>query len=156
MAVGLGMDEGEWKELRHQMDNSFWVMRIIGYPSLANDHDGYSCGAHKDYGCLTYVKGVIIIIISFMQVNKLLKKNRFLYTDSTPSALQVWRRAGPVLSTKDNKRIIPREEKEGQWTNVDPIPGCVVVNIGEMWQVWSNGLYKSTLHRVIHRGRNFR
>ena len=72
MAVGLGMDEGEWKELRHQMDNSFWVMRIIGYPSLTNDHDGYSCGAHKDYGCLTYVKGVIIII-SFMQVNKLKK-----------------------------------------------------------------------------------
>jgi len=120
MAVGLGMDGDEWQELRSKMDNSFWVMRIIGYPPLADDHDGYSCGAHKDYGCLT-----------------------FLYADSTPSALQVWR--GPA-----------KDEKEGQWTNVNPIPGCIVVNIGEMWEIWTHGLYKSTLHRVIHRGKNFR
>lgn len=32
----------------------------------------------------------------------------------------------------------------------------VVVNIGEMWEIWSNNLYKATLHRVIHRGDNYR
>ncbi|KAF8326982.1 uncharacterized protein EI90DRAFT_2975353 [Cantharellus anzutake] len=120
MATGLGMDKDEWQDLRSQMDDSFWVMRLIGYPPLPNDHDGYSCGAHKDYGCLT-----------------------FLYTDDTPSALQVWR--GP---TKD--------EAQGRWIYADPIPGCVIVNIGEMWEIWTNGLYRSTLHRVIHRGRGFR
>jgi len=25
-----------------------------------------------------------------------------------------------------------------------------------MWEIWSNGLYKSTLHRVVHRGSNYR
>lgn len=25
-----------------------------------------------------------------------------------------------------------------------------------MWEVWTNGLYKSTLHRVVHRGSNYR
>lgn len=65
MAEGLGMTKREWEELRSQVDDSFWVMRVIGecffgctlsvfptrdligYPPLPNDHDGFSCGAHK-------------------------------------------------------------------------------------------------------------
>jgi isopenicillin N synthase-like dioxygenase len=53
MAVGLGMTPDEWQELKASVDESFWVMRIIGYPPLPNNYDGFSCGAHKDYGCLT-------------------------------------------------------------------------------------------------------
>ena len=30
MSVGLGMTSDEWKELRSKVDNSFWVMRVIG------------------------------------------------------------------------------------------------------------------------------
>lgn len=30
MAVGLGMTSEEWKDLRAQVDDSFWVMRVIG------------------------------------------------------------------------------------------------------------------------------
>lgn len=30
MAVGLGMSQDEWKDMRSKVDNSFWVMRIIG------------------------------------------------------------------------------------------------------------------------------
>ena len=30
MADGLGVNEDEWAELRSQIDDSFWVMRIIG------------------------------------------------------------------------------------------------------------------------------
>lgn len=64
MALGLGMAPAEWGELRSKVDDSFWVMRIIGapvalfnvldsypecsgYPPLPNDEDGFSCGAHK-------------------------------------------------------------------------------------------------------------
>jgi hypothetical protein len=47
MSLGLGMTEKEWDGLRKQVDDSFWVMRIIGYPPLPNDEDGFSCGAHK-------------------------------------------------------------------------------------------------------------
>jgi len=25
-----------------------------------------------------------------------------------------------------------------------------------MWEIWTNGLYRSTLHRVVHRGSNYR
>lgn len=58
------MTNKEWEELKGKVDDSFWVMRIIGeginsginglyseiiigYPPLPNNYDGYSCGAHK-------------------------------------------------------------------------------------------------------------
>jgi len=30
MANGLGMSLEEWEDLRKQVDDSFWVMRVIG------------------------------------------------------------------------------------------------------------------------------
>ncbi|KAF8158286.1 hypothetical protein B0H34DRAFT_657043 [Crassisporium funariophilum] len=133
MSEGLGMTREEWKDLRKQVDDSFWVMRVIGYPPLPNNHDGFSCGAHRDYGCLT-----------------------FLHADPTPSALQVFlKRPGETPSDTPG---LPQEHghEEGVWIDADPIPGCVVCNIGEMWETWTNGLYRSTLHRVVHRGSNYR
>lgn len=74
MADGLGMNAEEWQELRSMVEDSFWVMRVIGmcnvghsqrilltrahyrrsgYPPLPEGAEGVSCGAHKDYGCLT-------------------------------------------------------------------------------------------------------
>lgn len=47
MAAGLGASAEEWNELKAQVDDSFWVLRVIGYPSLPSGHDGISCGAHK-------------------------------------------------------------------------------------------------------------
>lgn len=39
---------------------------------------------------------------------------------------------------------------EGAWITAEPIPGTFVCNIGDMMQVWTNGLYTPTLHRVIN------
>ncbi|KAF2449411.1 Clavaminate synthase-like protein [Karstenula rhodostoma CBS 690.94] len=61
-----------------------------------------------------------------------------LLTDPTPGALQVLLKDGTT------------------WLNADPIPGAFVVNIGDMIERWTNGLWKSTRHRVIHRGEGYR
>ena len=34
------------------------------------------------------------------------------------------------------------------WTPIDPIEGCITVNIGDGLQWWTDGLFKSTYHRV--------
>ncbi|XP_043690159.1 scopoletin 8-hydroxylase-like [Telopea speciosissima] len=39
-------------------------------------------------------------------------------------------------------------QKEGQWIEIPPIPGALVINIGDTLQILSNGRYKSAEHRV--------
>jgi isopenicillin N synthase-like dioxygenase len=46
--------------------------------------------------------------------------------------------------------------KSNTWINADPIPGAFVVNIGDMMERWTNGEWKSTLHRVIHKSESYR
>ena len=39
--------------------------------------------------------------------------------------------------------------RDGKWHDVRPIDDALVVNTGDMMQVWSNDLYKAPVHRVL-------
>ncbi|KAM1044880.1 hypothetical protein ACFX2I_035840 [Malus domestica] len=39
-------------------------------------------------------------------------------------------------------------EKKGEWIEITPVPGALVINIGDTLQILSNGRYKSAEHRV--------
>lgn len=62
----------------------------------------------------------------------------FLLADDTRGALQVLAKDGMT------------------WVNADPVQGAYVVNVGDMMERWTNGLWRSTVHRVVHRGGEYR
>ncbi|XP_075106452.1 gibberellin 2-beta-dioxygenase 8-like [Nicotiana tabacum] len=39
--------------------------------------------------------------------------------------------------------------RDGKWISVKPNPQALIINIGDLFQAWSNGVYKSVEHRVV-------
>ena len=56
---------------------------------------------------------------------------RFLYADPTPSALQVYSDRPGAVELAASELNGEEGSRNGVWINADPIPGCVVCNIGE-------------------------
>lgn len=54
-----------------------------------------------------------------------------------------------LLLQDDNKGL--QVEYDGSWVDVEPIPGTLVVNIGELLELASNGYLRATVHRVVTR-----
>ncbi|KAM0789353.1 hypothetical protein ACM66B_000184 [Microbotryomycetes sp. NB124-2] len=126
MGLGISLDSDEWRQLEASVDKSFWVMRCIGYPPLPES-------SGKGISCGAHRDYGCYTL---------------LHQDGTAGALQVF--------LKHDKGDSVEDDVKGIWINADKLEGCLVVNIGEMWKVWSNGLYAATLHRVIHKGSNYR
>ncbi|KAL3133076.1 hypothetical protein ABBQ38_006978 [Trebouxia sp. C0009 RCD-2024] len=53
-----------------------------------------------------------------------------------------------VLATDDSPGL--QINTGGQWHHVKPIPGTFIINLGDMLERWTNGYFRSTLHRVVN------
>lgn len=42
------------------------------------------------------------------------------------------------------------QDVHGQWLAAKPIPGTLIVNVGDLLSRWTNGEYRSTPHRVVN------
>lgn len=40
--------------------------------------------------------------------------------------------------------------KDGKWVGIKPTKGALVINIGDILQVWSNNRFRSAVHRVVN------
>jgi isopenicillin N synthase-like dioxygenase len=56
-----------------------------------------------------------------------------------------------TILAQDNNGGLEVRNLENEWVAVPPIDGTLVVNVGEVLKVWSDGVFSSTLHRVINR-----
>jgi len=137
MALGNGMEDVFVQNTRR----SWWVMRAIGYPPLPHESINGTNGVKdceevevdEDRGkggvsCGAHTDyGCVTLLLA----------------DETRGALQAW--------------VVDEGDREGgRWVDVDPVPGALVVNIGDMMGRWSGGRWKATRHRVVHWGGGFR
>ncbi len=69
-----------------------------------------------------------------------------------PGQLRVGAHAdyGSLTILKTEKRGLEARNKAGDWVEVPILPGCFVVNLGELMARWTNDRWVSTLHRVVN------
>ncbi|CAI9110210.1 OLC1v1010201C3 [Oldenlandia corymbosa var. corymbosa] len=61
-----------------------------------------------------------------------------------------------LVNQDDGITALQVRNKSGEWISAPPIPGSFVCNIGDMLKILSNGIYESTLHRVINNSPTYR
>ncbi|HEX9466568.1 MAG TPA: 2-oxoglutarate and iron-dependent oxygenase domain-containing protein [Alphaproteobacteria bacterium] len=56
-----------------------------------------------------------------------------------------------TLLTQDPIGGLELRKRDGEWIGAPFIDGTFVINLGDMFKVWTNDLYVSNLHRVVNR-----
>jgi len=56
-----------------------------------------------------------------------------------------------TILAQDSNGGLEVRNRDNEWVSVPPIDGTFVVNVGEVLKVWTDGIFSSTLHRVINR-----
>ena len=59
---------------------------------------------------------------------------------------------GVTLLTQDDIGGLQARNCAGEWIDAPPLDGAFVVNIGDMFAMWTNDLYSSNLHRAMNTG----
>lgn len=55
-----------------------------------------------------------------------------------------------TILAQDQVQSLQVASADGHWMHASPIPGTFVVNIGDAMSMWTNGIFISTLHRVVN------
>ncbi|KAL2522726.1 putative 2-oxoglutarate-dependent dioxygenase [Forsythia ovata] len=61
-----------------------------------------------------------------------------------------------LVNQDDDITALQVRNCNGEWISAVPVPGTFVCNIGDMLKILTNGLYESTLHRVINNSPKYR
>jgi isopenicillin N synthase-like dioxygenase len=56
-----------------------------------------------------------------------------------------------TLLSQDSIGGLELRKRDGEWIGAPFIPGTLVVNLGDLFQRWTNDIYRSNPHRVVNR-----
>ncbi|KAM4068075.1 2OG-Fe(II) oxygenase superfamily protein [Hirsutella rhossiliensis] len=123
--LGLGVPTGS---LTRYTDDGWHHMRVLRFPARHNTNgkgkDGRGIGAHTDYG--------LLVMAAQDDVGGL-----FVYPPQRGGRPVNWRQGAAG-----------DEENEPGWVYVPPTPGTLTVFPGDMLQYMTNGVLRSTPHKV--------
>jgi isopenicillin N synthase-like dioxygenase len=117
-----------------------YALRLAHYPPMPAEaalHPGQlRYGAHTDYQGFTVLlqddRDEGVSDAGGLEV---------LLSEAEPERTRALTEAGELES---------RGEGRMAWMAVKPLPGCFVVNVGDLYELWTNGRWKSTIHRVTN------
>lgn len=55
-----------------------------------------------------------------------------------------------TILAQDGTGGLQARNSDGEWIDVPPLDGTFVINIGDMFSMWTNDLYASSLHRAMN------
>ncbi|KAI5981507.1 hypothetical protein EDC04DRAFT_2874881 [Pisolithus marmoratus] len=56
-----------------------------------------------------------------------------------------------ILWQQDDTPALQVMNTDGKWIDATPIPGTLVLNLGDQLALWTNDIFKSTVHRAMNR-----
>jgi isopenicillin N synthase-like dioxygenase len=120
--LSLALNLGPQDALSQHHTNLPFTLDLIHYPAISisslRSGECVRCPAHSDFGSLT-----------------------LLFQDNT-GGLEI---ADMSSTTKETSAGV---ERTARFLHIDPIPGTIVVNVGYLLMRWSNGRWRSAVHRV--------
>ena len=128
LASALEMPDNEWFAKRHNYANgNSSILRLLYYPALKNgvmtDKEDIRAGAHSDYGSVT-----------------------LLFRLPGQPGLEILTKKGTWAAVP----VDPKSAATKYGHGAGNLP--ILVNIGDVLSYWTNGLLKSTVHRVVFPG----
>lgn len=92
----------------------------------------------------------------FVDQSSLLKINHYPPQDNPTTVSNIGvvphsDEGGFTILWQDKNGGLEVESKGGEWVVAPPIEGTFVINLGDTMQIWTNGEFSSTPHRVINR-----
>jgi isopenicillin N synthase-like dioxygenase len=54
-----------------------------------------------------------------------------------------------IICSDGSRGALQAMNTDGEWVSGDPVEGAFIMNLGDMLNIWTDGLYKSTPHRVL-------